>query len=83
MLDSRLNKNKFIFLEPQVAVTATIVQGLLESMDDRLLKCYTSQFRKLIVHMKNHFIPRIAQITPPGKSASQARLELYLEKYGK
>lgn len=69
-----------LFPEPQVDVTATVIHTLLEILDDRLHAVYRSQFIKLMRFLIIHYLPKIKSITPPTKSGSLNRLQIYLEK---
>lgn len=66
--------------EPQVDVTATVIHTLLDILDDRLYAIYKRQFTKLIRILILNYLPQIKNITPPAKSGSVSRLQIYLEK---
>ncbi|CAL8104097.1 unnamed protein product [Orchesella dallaii] len=67
-------------LEPQIDVTATVIHTILEILDDRLYLVYKAQFGKLMRLLILTYLPRIKNITPPARSGSLSRLQIYLEK---
>ncbi|ODN06360.1 Nucleoporin GLE1 [Orchesella cincta] len=67
-------------LEPQVDVTATVIHTILEILDDKLSVVYRTQFNKLMRLLILNYLPKIKNITPPAKSGSLSRLQIYLEK---
>ncbi|CAG7829479.1 unnamed protein product [Allacma fusca] len=66
-------------LKPQLDMTATIIQIILENLGSRLASLYGMQFRKLIDLFLTSYLPEIRKETPPGKTAALTRLELFLE----
>jgi len=72
--------NLLVSAEPQVDVTATVIHTILDILDDRLAVVYRAQFNKLMRLLILNYLPRIKNITPPAKSGSLSRLQIYLEK---
>ena len=75
----KLKKNVCTLSEPQLDMTATVIQILLENLGDRLSAIYGLQFKKLVHFLLNVYLPEIRRETPAGKTAALTRLELFLE----
>lgn len=53
----------FLSLEPQAAITATILQAFLQETSRDLLLAYKSQFRKLLAFIRTDYVKMIEQVT--------------------
>ncbi|XP_034018954.1 nucleoporin GLE1-like [Thalassophryne amazonica] len=66
-------------MEPMTDVTATLLFDFLEVCGHALMKAYQDQFWKLILLLKEEYLPRIESVTISGDMASFARLKLFVE----
>ncbi|NXL83991.1 GLE1 protein, partial [Alectura lathami] len=67
-------------MEPLVDVTATLLFGFLEVCGNALMKQYQVQFWKMIVFIREDYIPRIEAITSAGQRGSLMRFKQFLEE---
>lgn len=66
-------------LEPLADTTATVLFDFLEVCGNALMKKYQEQFWKLLLLLKEEYIPRIKAVTSSGQMGSFMRLEQFLE----
>ncbi|XP_037061525.1 nucleoporin GLE1-like [Peromyscus leucopus] len=67
-------------MEPLPDVTATLLFDFLEVCGNALMKQYQVQFWKMILLIKEDYLPRIEAITSSGQMGSFIRLKQFLEK---
>ncbi|CAI5794535.1 nucleoporin GLE1 isoform X2 [Podarcis lilfordi] len=63
--------------EPMADVTATILFDFLEVCGNALMKVYQSQFWKMIIMIREEYLPRIQEITSAGQMGSFIRLKQF------
>ncbi|XP_029916707.1 mRNA export factor GLE1 [Myripristis murdjan] len=66
-------------MEPLADVTATLLFDFLEVCGHALVKQYQAQFWKLILLVKEEYLPRIEAVTSAGQMGSVTRLKQFLE----
>ncbi|XP_053230042.1 mRNA export factor GLE1 [Podarcis raffonei] len=66
--------------EPLADVTATILFDFLEVCGNALVKVYQAQFWKMIILIREEYLPRIEEITSTGQMGSFIRLKQFLEE---
>lgn len=66
-------------LEPLADVTATLLFDFLEVCGNALMKQYQGQFWKLILLLKEEYVPRIKAVTSSAQMGSFIRLQQFLE----
>lgn len=66
-------------MEPLADVTATLLFDFLEVCGNALMKQYQSQFWKLLLLLKEEYLPRIEAVTSSGQMGSIMRLKRFLE----
>ncbi|XP_061622379.1 mRNA export factor GLE1 isoform X2 [Phyllopteryx taeniolatus] len=67
-------------MEPIADITATLLFDFLEVCGHALLKSYQGQFWKVLLLLKEQYLPRIEAVTSSGQMGSVSRLKLFLEK---
>uniref|UniRef100_A0A0G2K222 mRNA export factor GLE1 n=1 Tax=Rattus norvegicus TaxID=10116 RepID=A0A0G2K222_RAT len=67
-------------LEPLPHVTATLLFDFLEVCGNALVKQYQVQFWKLVLVIREDYLPRIEAITSSGQMGSVVRLQQFLDK---
>nr|XP_042134573.1 nucleoporin GLE1-like [Peromyscus maniculatus bairdii] len=67
-------------MEPLSDVTATLLFDFLEVCGNALMKQYQVQFWKMVLLIKEDYLPRIEAITSSGQMGSFIRLKQFLEK---
>lgn len=67
-------------MEPLSDVTATILFDFLEVCGHALVKQYQVQFWKMVLLIKEEYLPRIEAVTSSGQMGSYIRLKQFLEK---
>ncbi|KAM5299676.1 mRNA export factor GLE1 isoform 2-T2 [Ctenodactylus gundi] len=67
-------------MEPLSDVTATLLFDFLEVCGNALMKQYQAQFWKMILLIKEDYLPRIEAVTSSGQMGSFTRLKQFLEK---
>ncbi|XP_061672542.1 mRNA export factor GLE1 isoform X2 [Syngnathoides biaculeatus] len=67
-------------MEPISDITATLLFDFLEVCGHCLLKSYQGQFWKVLLLLKEQYLPRIEAVTSSGQMGSVSRLKLFLEK---
>ncbi|XP_038968961.1 mRNA export factor GLE1-like [Rattus norvegicus] len=67
-------------LEPLPHVTATLLFDFLEVCGNALVKQYQVQFWKLVLVIREDYLPRIEAITSSGQMGSLVRLQQFLDK---
>lgn len=66
-------------MEPLADVTATLLFDFLEVCGNALMVQYRGQFWKLILLLKEEYLPRIEAVTSSGQMGSVVRLRAFLE----
>ncbi|CAN9512729.1 unnamed protein product [Ophioblennius macclurei] len=66
-------------MEPLADVSATLLFDFLEVCGSALMKLYQGQFWKLILLLKEEYLPRIEAVTSSGQMGSLNRLKLFVE----
>lgn len=66
-------------LEPLADTTATLLFDFLEVCGNALMKQYQGQFWKLLLLLKEEYVPRIKAVTSSGQMGSFMRLQQFLE----
>uniref|UniRef100_A0A8C3JML5 mRNA export factor GLE1 n=2 Tax=Scolopacidae TaxID=8917 RepID=A0A8C3JML5_9CHAR len=67
-------------MEPLADVTATLLLDFLEVCGNALMKQYQVQFWKMMLLIREDYIPRIEAITSSGQMGSLMRFKQFLEK---
>ncbi|XP_034969906.1 mRNA export factor GLE1 isoform X2 [Zootoca vivipara] len=67
-------------LEPLADVTATVLFDFLEVCGNALMKVYQAQFWKMIILIREEYLPRIEAITGAVEMGSFIRLKQFLEE---
>ncbi|XP_028281658.1 nucleoporin GLE1-like [Parambassis ranga] len=66
-------------MEPLADITATLLLDFLEVCGNALMKQYQGQFFKLMLYLKEEYLPRIEAVTSSGQMGSVSRLQEFLE----
>ncbi|XP_019716550.1 mRNA export factor GLE1 [Hippocampus comes] len=66
-------------MEPIADITATLLLDFLEVCGHALLKSYQGQFWKVLLLLKEQYLPRIEAVTSSGQMGSVSRLRIFLE----
>ncbi|KAL0979553.1 hypothetical protein UPYG_G00186480 [Umbra pygmaea] len=66
-------------MEPLADITATLLFDFLEVCGNALMNQYQVQFWKLILLIKEEYLPRIEEVTSQGQAGSVTRLKQFLE----
>ncbi|KFO82440.1 Nucleoporin GLE1, partial [Cuculus canorus] len=67
-------------MEPLADVTATVLYDFLEVCGNALMKQYQDQFWKLMLFIREQYIPRIEEITSSDQMGSFMRLKQFVEE---
>ncbi|KAM9858149.1 mRNA export factor GLE1 [Aulostomus maculatus] len=67
-------------MEPLADVTSTLLFDFLEVCGHTLMQQYQGQFWKLVLLLKEEYLPRIEAVSSGGQMGSVSRLKAFLEK---
>ncbi|KFQ29517.1 Nucleoporin GLE1 [Mesitornis unicolor] len=67
-------------MEPLADVTATLLFGFLEVCGNALMKQYQVQFWKMMLLIREDYVPRIEAITQPGQEGALLRFKHFVEE---
>ncbi|KAG8447988.1 hypothetical protein GDO86_015186 [Hymenochirus boettgeri] len=66
-------------MEPLVDITSTLLYDFLEVCGNALMRTYQGQFWKLLMLIKDEYLPRIEKVSALEQMGSVTRLRLFLE----